>query len=93
MTRPKRHAPISPRELRRLRQDSFVSTREFAAMTGADERRVRRWFSGDEPDTPLWVAVLLLALAVPEARAAVRHWVAIHVTPTRGKSDADDDAA
>lgn len=40
--------------------------RTFAAMTGVNERTIRRWFAGDQ-DIPLWAIVLVDLLRLQAA--------------------------
>lgn len=77
------HDPIQPAELVRLLNRCGLSARQFSRASGADERRVVRWLSGEQADPPLWVPVLMTALAVPAARDAVRQYLDEHVRDLR----------
>ena len=50
-------------EFRFVLRDLELGQREFARLTGANERTVRRWVSG-ELDIPQWVGTVLILFAM-----------------------------
>lgn len=81
------HDPIKPAELVALLNRCGMTVRQFARASGADERRVARWLTGEQPDPPLWVPVLMTAMAVPSAREAVKRYVNEHVQDLREEDE------
>lgn len=60
---------------RRLHHEQFTQAlnqldlcaEEFAFLTGANHRKVRRWLNGDEPDIPQWCALVCTLMTRPGA--------------------------
>jgi len=61
---------VTPTEFRAALTALEMTQGGFARLTGTTDRTVRRWASGDQ-DVPVWAALLLDLLVVPEARSRV----------------------
>lgn len=60
---------LTPEQLSAGLNEANVSLHQFCRLTGSDPRRVERWLAGQEDGPPLWVAMVLIALTVPESRS------------------------
>jgi len=72
MSRRYQYRPLTASEFSRGLQAAHLSMRQFCRISGSDERRVERWLTGEQENPPYWVASLLTAMTVPEARDKVK---------------------
>jgi hypothetical protein len=59
---------MSPRQFADALQLIGLKADSFAWLTGSNEKRVRRWLSGEEPEIPPWVTLVCALLTLPGAR-------------------------
>jgi hypothetical protein len=83
MSRRYGYKPLTPRQLSELLKLAGLTKRAFSKISGADDRRVERWVSGEQPDPPMWVGPLLLAMSIPQARQMVMEYVDLVVRDVR----------
>jgi hypothetical protein len=83
MSRRYTYQSLTGRQLSDGLDEVGLTLRQFCRISGADERRVQRWISGQEPDIPMWVGSLLTALTVPAAMARVKAYADAVVTDVR----------
>ena len=77
---------LTPAQLSEGLNETGLTVRQFCRITGSDPRRVERWLTGEQPNPPLWVGMILTALTVQEARRRMLRYADLAVRDTRHES-------